>query len=839
MADEWDQFPNYQAPSKDPWDEFPDYNPAPKAATAPTAPEERSSAKDVVYQIPQGIYQGAENLYNLPNDLVNWGAKQLGYEPPITPVHLAEDYIAKHGIGDPTTAAGRYARAVSEQLGANALPAAGSIARGAEAVAPLLSSSIGAGVAGQTAQELDLSPGAQLAATLAGGLAPGAFKRFPDPRIRSKTEAAQAAQEEGISVPKAAVASSLVKPLAGRVASLPIVGEPLQNAARTSLDEMGNRVQQIADEYGAGNRATAGENLRDNINDFIGGKSRRIMDMFYRNVDSKVDDTIVNPITNAQALASELLNNQSATVRKVNEAALAPIMDDLKGPGLTYSGIKQMRTTVGSMLNDNLLPQAGTTKPVLKAIYGALTDDLKAAVSNSGGPDALSAFETANTINEMVAKHRESLQRIVGKAGQNPGENVFETMVQMAQDKGKSANISRLELARSAVDSDTWEDFASAFVRRMGLNPNTEEFSPDRFLTAYGKLSPKGKQLLFASATPGKEGLAESLDRLAAINRQFSEFYKMGNPSGTAGANFAASLFGAGSIGGFLNPLVWATTFGSAAGMRAFSWYFARPANVDKMTRTLAARLAYAKNPSPTTEQRLTIATAALANSLKQHAEGRGEEPARAAGGKVKRLPPLKRADGGDATDDATPGIAAPYYGGTLTSDDRDNLIGSIAGLGYRAKDAATRGGFASDILPEAAGKAFDRLAPWFGAPYVAAQMGAQIWPKLQAAIDPEREPDSIPLAEEREYALQRRINRGRWLANPEKFMQKVNERTENPPKPGTVDRLVYEKFLRGLPEEVLDQIVPPEQQKYLMQGKAPVAPTAPKARGGSVQRIK
>ena len=69
--------------------------------------------------------------------------------------------------------------------------------------------------------------------------------------------------------------------------------------------------------------------------------------------------------------------------------------------------------------------------------------------------------------------------------------------------------------------------------------------------------------------------------------------------------------------------------------------------------------------------------------------------------------------------------------------------------------------------------------------------------------------------------------------------MRKINEWTENPPKPGTVQRLVYEKFLRGLPSEILDDIVPPDQQKYLMQGKAPVAPTAPKARGGSVQRIK
>ena len=310
---------------------------------------------------------------------------------------------------------------------------------------------------------------------------------------------------------------------------------------------------------------------------------------------------------------------QTAAQRATNETALKPIMDDLTNPqGLTYSGIKELRTKVGSMIDDALLPEAGTTKPVLKQIYGALTNDLKSAVQNAGQPGALDAFNKANAMNQIASERREMLAKIVGKSGGNAGENVFETMAQMAQDKGKSANIEALTRARRSVDPDTWNDFTGAFVRRMGVNPQTGDFSPDRFLTTYGKLSPEGKQVLFNSTN--RADLSQSLDRLADVSKQFSELYRMGNPSGTGGTNVVAGLLGLGAGGVLGIPTAAAGALGSYGLAKAF----ASPANVDRMTQTLQARLAYQGNPNPATKARYFNAAAALSAELQDQSQPPG-----------------------------------------------------------------------------------------------------------------------------------------------------------------------------------------------------------------------
>lgn len=592
-----------------------------QAAKTPAAPEEPSAALDVARQIPLGFNRGFDALYNLPNTLVNYGANKLGYEGNlINPVKLAtrfnpEDDTAK-------TTAGRYAGALGEQLGASVLPVGGTVSRGAAlmpAVKNALSAAAGSSAAGQTAKEAGLGPGWQLGAALAGGLAaPGAVNsalyRGPvDPRTAERTLAAQAAQQEGISVPKAAVAGSVEKPLAGRLASLPIVGAPLQNAARTSLDQTGQRVADIADLYGTGNRATAGAGVRDAIAEYIETGSAAPINRLYNRVDALVDDTVQNPLTETHKVVQRLLSVPSETAKAVNQRAVDVIADDLADPnGLTYSGIKQMRTTVASMLQDKLRPDAGTTYGPLKALYGSLTADLKNAVKNAGQPGATQAFEQANAMNALAEARRDALYKIVGKSGGNSPEATFDNIINMARNTGKSANLEALTRARRSVDLQTWDDMSSAFVRRMGLNPKTGDFSPDRFLTEYGKLSPEGKQLLFNST--GRGDLSNSLDNLARVSQQFSEFYRMGNPSGTAGATWLAGLFGGGyGIGGL------PTALPGVASMWGMSKYFASPANVDRMTRTLQARLAYVRNPNPSTEQRLALATSELAQNLKDN----------------------------------------------------------------------------------------------------------------------------------------------------------------------------------------------------------------------------
>lgn len=160
------------------------------SASAPWTPRP-SIGHELAVQPVEGLYETAENIYNLPNYAVNWAARHLGYEEPIKPFKPLTTHFS---TGEqPTTEAGRYARAIGQQVGAAAIPYAGMVARGmaptttalgravslpatGEVAAQNLASAAGAGVAGQTVEENkqalgQYAPYAKAAAEVAGGFA--------------------------------------------------------------------------------------------------------------------------------------------------------------------------------------------------------------------------------------------------------------------------------------------------------------------------------------------------------------------------------------------------------------------------------------------------------------------------------------------------------------------------------------------------------------------------------------------------------------------------------------------------------------------------------------------
>jgi len=480
----------------------------------------------------------------------------------------------------------------------------------------------------------DAGTGAAMAAAFAAGLHSLTSRAPPDPRLEAKTAAAQAAQEENINIPRAAVADSMWKKTAGAVADMPVVGTPLKDAARATTDQIGARTADIANDYAqtgaaSANRSLSGNNVRDAIVDYIESGSSKVMNRAYKPFDDLMQgntNTFQLPATTARA--QQLVNGLdiSAAGRRTNQAAIANIEDDLTNPnGLTVGQIRNLRTTVGTLLDDKLRPEAGTQEPALRNLYGSLTQDLHSATAQAGGPQALQALQKADALNAQMVARRQALNKIVGKSGDKSGENVFDNIIEMAKDTGKSANLDTLSRARRSVPPETWNDMSSTFIRRMGIDPKTGEYSADRALSAVGKLSPEGRTLLFNST--GRPDLARSLNNLSLVNQQFSELTKMGNPSGTGGITFLTSSLGLGSV---FAPAAAASGAGTLAGIYGWSKYMASPVNVDRMTRTLQARLAYARNPNPITAQRVAQTSSALAQSIKsqQNAQNAQNTPA-------------------------------------------------------------------------------------------------------------------------------------------------------------------------------------------------------------------
>ena len=191
------------------------------------------------------------------------------------------------------------------------------------------------------------------------------------------------------------------------------------------------------------------------------------------------------------------------------------------------------RSHVGQKMKD-ALHTTGTEQAELKRLYGALTDDLKKSVENAGGPRALDAFERANALNSRVQARRDQLYKIVGATGDKPPEFVFDKLYKMGMDKA-GANINLLTEARKSIKPDAWEDVRSGIINNL-----VKDFSPDKFATSYGKLSERGKDIIFG---PTGSSVRQAMDDINTVASKYKEAGKSRNLSKTAPV-----LLGAGAL---------------------------------------------------------------------------------------------------------------------------------------------------------------------------------------------------------------------------------------------------------------------------------------------------
>jgi hypothetical protein len=256
------------------------------------------------------------------------------------------------------------------------------------------------------------------------------------------------------------------------------------------------------------------------------------------------------------------------------------------------------------MLNGGILPE-GVSGGELKRIYGALSKDLERSVSSAGGPQAKAAFDRANRYYGLASERRESLAKIVGADGNAPAETVFSRIEAMAGSTAR-ADVSKLAQARKAIGSEDWNEVASTVVSRLGRDVEGN-FSPQRFVTAYEKLSDAGKSVLFRSGD--KAGLADHLDDIAKVSSRFKELQKFANPSGTGRTVLGGGI----GTGLWMDPL---STIGTVAGGRALAMALARPASAASVAKLAKAQQALVVSPSASKVAAYTLAARNLISTL-------------------------------------------------------------------------------------------------------------------------------------------------------------------------------------------------------------------------------
>jgi hypothetical protein len=512
----------------------------------------------------------------------------------------------------------------------------------------------------------DTSEGGLVGASrvLAPGLATGPLARTPG-AVRgaveavtqpggqaSRNEIVQAATKLGeygtpVEVPKAIASDSFITQQAGAgLRNIPFVGDPIIRNTEKAIEQLGKATGSVAENLGGASVEGAGQLAKDNLLETIGPKSKSIVDDAYNAVDSAIDPTMLHPLDATAGLAAEMkarniaagqpgsskaLNLVEQAIAKPEAAPDSPLFKDLFAKlgnreaaqniaarlgetaaeaapeGLTYHGIKDLRTRVGQLMDQKILPPEWNGVE-LKRLYGSLTEDLGNAVERGGNTSAKALWQRANATAAEVAQRRKDLADIVGLKGDASPAQVF-NRIKAAAGSNSRADIDLLMKAKHAI-GENWDKVASAAT--MDLGKNTQGvWQPGQFLKDWQKLSPAGKSALYGTSAHG-----QALENIAKISTRWPQLQKFQNPSGTAR--------GIGAAGILLNPLhalhlaLEPTTAIGVGGSFLLARALAKPATAASVSAWSRAYegLARAPRPSAATVAQFTMQSRNLANNL-------------------------------------------------------------------------------------------------------------------------------------------------------------------------------------------------------------------------------
>jgi hypothetical protein len=425
-------------------------------------------------------------------------------------------------------------------------------------------------------------------------------------------EIASAGSRIGVDVPKGIATDSPLAAFTAQVIAKAPGGGPLTKAVEESRNSLQGAVSTAANKAGGViDPAMAGDNYASAIENSFKPTVKSGVSAAYDNVAALMDKSKLTELSNTQGAVADILARRGESAIDGLGKAVDTVSEGIKRPGgMTFDGIKGLRTHLGEMLDSGVFPE-GMSEGELRRLYGSLSDDLKAAALNSGGERGVAALERANELNKQVSDWKEGIKKVLGPETRS-GEGVSSAILRMASD-GSSADIETLAKARSAVPKEVWQDIASTAISRLGKSRNGE-WTPAAFVTDFRQLSDRGKALLFRSV--GSGDVLPFLDDIAKVSQKFVDRGKLANTSGTAGHNALYAVGGAIATGlahlSFVEPL---TAVAGIAGINGTARLLARPATASSVAKWSRVYDRFAVAQTPATRSALTIASGNLANT--------------------------------------------------------------------------------------------------------------------------------------------------------------------------------------------------------------------------------
>lgn len=414
------------------------------------------------------------------------------------------------------------------------------------------------GGSAQLAAEMGAGPGGQAAAGLAGALAPAGaaaglrgLARGGEAGRQNMLATIDQFERSGAGVPTLGQATE------GRVArgAEALLGRAPGGAgviARTGerqQEGMGTRVRQVADSMSAkASPEQAGRGIERGIIGPGGFMSefRRAASDLYGKVDQFIPpatripvartkatlDQLASPTPGAEQTSRALASGKIADLQGALDADLQASIAAAGRGELPYEAVKALRSRLGELIADSTFATDVPTKQ-LKAVYGALSEDMSAAVRATNNPDAIRAVTRANNFYRAGMNRMQEIERVVERNG-GP-ERIF-----AAATSGTREGATTLRAVMQSLPSDAKKQLSAAVLRRMGrAKPGQQDdlgeaFSSETFLTNWNGLAPEAKTTLFGRFGPTYVRDVEAIAKSAGNIREGAQVFR--NPSGTGQA---------------------------------------------------------------------------------------------------------------------------------------------------------------------------------------------------------------------------------------------------------------------------------------------------------------
>lgn len=547
--------------------------------------------------IGRGIKLGAratmEGVAAIPDFIgspLRYGIEKVTGIPQTTFTDMASGLADRMGLPKPQNAGERVmadvGRAISgtgATLGVGAAMPAGS-RLGAflttQPVSQVVGSATGS-ASGGIARENGASPGSQLLASLAGGMAPGSAVSGSEGIAQWLLRGGEKGRQR--------VANTIAD--FASVGATPSVGqatgnwrtqgiESLLSGGPTSGGVMSRFAERQADQIGAGlgrradalssnaSAERAGRAVEQGAQVFSGNVKAMKRGLYWA-ADKQIPGSTPVPLANtwrkvvdlttpnpgATATTTAMVSPRIANLRKTLEQDLAA-----GGGQVTYDALKRIRSDIGEAISDySLSPDTPTRE--YKALYAALSRDMEEA-AKSQGPAAVEAARRANNYTRAAADRLETIDRVIQKNG-GP-EKVYGAVMSGTQDGGTT-----LRAVMQSLPKEGQKAVTAAVIKRMGMaTPGNQSavgdtFSSATFLTNWNKISPEARRALFDRYGPS---FSANMDKIARVAENIKSGSKVfANPSGTtnrmaaigyggalAGATVSAPFTGAMPLAGLL-----------------------------------------------------------------------------------------------------------------------------------------------------------------------------------------------------------------------------------------------------------------------------------------------